>query len=85
MHPGAVGVPRAERIAQVRAGHPTAGDYAAYVPVGDAVAKLRRWQDAGSRIGYLSSHRNADDVTKDAFVLETRSFPAGQVQASVGS
>ena len=29
MHAGAVGVTRAERVAQVRSGHPTAGDYAA--------------------------------------------------------
>lgn len=48
MHAGAVGVPRAERVAQVRSGHPMVRDYAAYVPVGDAVAKLRRWQDAGA-------------------------------------
>src|SRR6185312_3612492 len=48
MHAGGVGVSRGERVAQVRAKHPTVGEYAAYVPVGDAVAKLRRWQDAGA-------------------------------------
>jgi hypothetical protein len=81
MHAGAVGVTRAERVAQVRSGHPTVGDYAAYVPVGDAAEKLRRWQDAGARIDYLSSHRNPDDVALDAFVLRTHGFPAGQVLA----
>jgi len=58
MHAGGVGVSRGERVAQVRAKHPTVGEYAAYVPVGDAVAKLRRWQDAGTVVDYLSSHRN---------------------------
>jgi hypothetical protein len=81
MRAGAVGVTRAERVGHVRSGHPTVGDYAGYVPVGDAVAKLRRWQDAGARINYLSSHRNPDDVALDAFVLRTHGFPAGQVLA----
>ena len=60
MHAGGVGVSRAERVAQVRAKHPTVGEYEAYVPVGDAVAKLRRWQDAGAAVAYLSSHRNPE-------------------------
>jgi hypothetical protein len=68
MHAGGVGVARAERVAQVRAHHPTVGDYGAYVPVGGAVAKLRRWQDAGAVVDYLSSHRDPNDVTLDALV-----------------
>ena len=81
MHSGAIGVTRAERVAQVRAGHPTIGDYAAYVPVDDVVAKLHRWQDAGAQIDYLSSHRNPDDVALDAFVLRMHGFPPGRVLA----
>jgi hypothetical protein len=81
MHAGGVGVIRAERVAQVRAKHPTVGEYAAYVPVGEAVAKLRRWQDAGAVVDYLSSHRNPSDVALDALVLRTHGFPAGQVLA----
>jgi hypothetical protein len=74
-------VTRAERVAQVRAGHPTVGDYGAYVPVDGAVAKLRRWQDAGAQIDYLSSHRDPDDVALDAFVLRADGFPVGRVLA----
>jgi hypothetical protein len=81
MHAGAVGVTRAERVAQVRAKHPTVRQYAAYVPVGDAVAKLRRWQAAGAVIEYLSSHRNPDDVAVDVLVLRTHDFPADRVLA----
>lgn len=81
MHAGGVGVPRGERVAQVRANHPTVGEYAAYVPVGDAVAKLRRWQDAGAVIDYLSSHRDPEDVARDALVLRTHGFPDGRVLA----
>ena len=81
MHAGGVGVPRAERVAQVRAHHPTVSDYGAYVPVGGAVAKLRRWQDAGAVVDYLSSHRNPNDVALDAVVLRTHGFPVGRVLA----
>jgi hypothetical protein len=81
MHAGGVGVTRAERVAQVHTKHPTVGEYAAYVPVGGAVAKLRRWQDAGAVVDYLSSHRNPDDVALDALVLRTHDFPAGRVLA----
>jgi hypothetical protein len=82
MHLGAVGRPRAERVAQVRRGaDPALHDYAAYVPVDGVVAKLRRWQAQGARIDYLSSHRNADDVAKDAYVLQKHGFPPGRVLA----
>jgi len=81
MHAGGVGVSRGERVAQVRAKHPTVGEYASYVPVGDAVAKLRRWQDAGAVVDYLSSHQNPDDVARDILVLRAYGFPAGRVLA----
>lgn len=81
MHAGGVGATRAERVAQVQANHPTVGEYAAYVPVGGALAKLRRWQDAGAVVDYLSSHRNPDDVALDVLVLRTHGFPAGRVLA----
>lgn len=81
MHSGGIGETRAKRVAQVRTGHPTVGDYAAYVPVDGAVAKLRRWQDAGARIDYLSSHRDPGDVAIDASVLRAHGFPAGRVLA----
>jgi hypothetical protein len=81
MHAGGAGVTRAERVAQVRANHPTVSDYAAYVPVGEAVAKLHRWHDAGAVVDYLSSHRNTDDMARDVLVLRTHGFPARRVLA----
>ncbi len=84
MHAGAVGVTRAGRVAQVRSGHPTVGDYAGYVPVGDAVAKLRRWRDAGATVDYLSLHRDPSDVALHSVVLRTHGFPAGCLPAGPG-
>ena len=82
MHPGGIGRRREERVAQVRTGtDPALHDYAAYVPVGNVVAKLRCWREHGAQIDYLSSHRNPDDVAKDAFVLQKYGFPPGRVLA----
>jgi hypothetical protein len=81
IHPGAIGLARAERVVQVRAGHPTIDDYAAYVPVDGAVTKLQRWHDTGARIDYLSLYRNPDDAALDPFVLGAHGFPAGRVLA----
>jgi hypothetical protein len=56
MHPSAVGRSREERVTQVRAGaDPSVHDYGAYLPIGDAIAKLRRWRQQGAQIDYLSS------------------------------
>jgi len=82
MHPGAIGRTREERVAQVRTGvDPALHDYTAYTPIDDAVTKLQRWRDQHAEIDYLSSHRNADDVAKDASVLRNYGFPSGRVLA----
>ena len=57
MHPSAVGRTRSEPVAQVRPGaDPSQHDFASYVPVEGAVAKLRLWHEQGAHIEYLSSH-----------------------------
>ncbi|HMD93443.1 MAG TPA: hypothetical protein VKG80_12460 [Trebonia sp.] len=79
MHSAAVGCSRAERVTQVMAKDPSVRDYAGYVPVDGAVAKLRGWADAGGLIDYLSSHEKSHDVAADKLVLRTYGFPGGHV------
>ena len=79
MHPTALGHSREERVAQVRRREPSVADYAAYVPVGNVVEKLARWQRQGAEILYLSSHRKPENVAKDASVVERFGFPAGEI------
>lgn len=72
MHASATGRTREERVAQVRiAADPTLHDYAEYVPVDNAVAKLWRWREQGVRIDCLSSHQNSHDVAKDDWGCRT--------------
>jgi hypothetical protein len=79
MHKSAEGKSREERVRQVENKDPSVLDYASYIPVGNAVEKLKSWQKHGAEILYLSSHEIADDVEKDKFVLEKYGFPKGAV------
>jgi len=79
MHKNAEGKTREERVKQVMDAEPSVHDYASYIPVGNAVEKLKSWQSQGAEILYLSSHETAEDVEKDKIVLEKYNFPKGQV------
>lgn len=79
MHKNAEGKIRKERVKQVMDGEPSVRDYISYVPIGNAVEKLKSWQSQGAEILYLSSHEAAEDVEKDKIVLEKYNFPKGQV------
>lgn len=48
-------------------------------PRGEAVAKLKRWQQQGAEIVYLSSHRQPENGAKDVAVLARGGFPPGAV------
>lgn len=78
-HKSAEGKSREERVRQVENKDPSVLDYASYIPVGNAVEKLKFWQSQGAEILYLSSHEVAEDVEKDRAVLEKYDFPNGQI------
>src|SRR3989338_3876728 len=79
MHKSAESKTREERVKQVLSSDPSVHDYISYIPVGNAVEKLKSWQTQGAEILYLSSHETAEDVEKDKSVLEKYDFPKGQV------
>src|SRR5687767_9530501 len=78
MHKSAIGKKREERIQQVKRSEKSVYDYAHYVPVGNAVEKLKNWQRQGALIIYLSSHRTLLNIKKDEKVLQTYHFPLGE-------
>ncbi len=79
MHKNAEGKTREERVKQVLNNDPSVYNYISYIPVGNAVEKLKNWQKQGAEILYLSSHETAEDVEKDKSVLEKYDFPKGPV------
>jgi hypothetical protein len=79
MHRNAKGLAREKAIRQVVEGDESLHDYASYIPVGNAAKKLRSWETQGAKICYLSSHKNAEHVERDKFVLNKYAFPDGQI------
>lgn len=79
MHAAGAGCSREERVRQVRQRDPSVRAYADYIPVGNAVKKLRAWTAQGAEILYLSSHRDPVHVEEDALVLRRYGFPVGPV------
>jgi hypothetical protein len=79
MHCSGVGCDRAARVRQCREGDPSIREYATYVPVDGAVAKLAAWRRQEAKISYLSSHRRIEHVLMDVYVLRHHAFPEGQV------
>jgi len=79
MHKNAEDKTREERVKQVLDSDPSVHDYISYVPIGNAVEKLKSWQAQGAEILYLSSHETVKDVEKDKLVLEKYDFPKGQI------
>lgn len=79
MHKNGVSKTREERVKQSIKREESVLDYVNYVPVGNAVDKLNRWQSQGARILYLSSHEFQGDVDKDKLVLDKYDFPKGTI------
>ncbi len=79
MHRSALGCSREERVRQVQQKEPSVRDYASYVPVDQAVPKLRAWSEQGATIVYVSSHKRPEHVEQDKSVLQAFHFPPGEV------
>ncbi len=79
MHTNAKGLARREIVEQIMESEESIHDYASYIPVGNAVKKLQEWKRQGAEICYLSSHKDAEDVERDKFVLKKYAFPDGQI------
>jgi len=79
MHKGGLGHKREDIAKQVIENEESVLDFASYVPIGNAVEKLKSWERKGVEIIYLSSHENSNDVEKDKSVLEKYDFPKGPI------
>jgi hypothetical protein len=80
MHKTALGHSREEIVKQVADEQESVHDYGSYVPIGNAVKKMRNWKNDGAEILYLTSRRKPDEVKKIQDVLKIFKFPEGQLQ-----
>jgi len=79
MHRGGIGRTREEIARQVEEKEQTIYDWASYVPVSSAVAKLKTWKNQGAEILYLTSRKRPDEVASIEGVLKKHGFPVGQL------
>ncbi len=79
MHKTGIGIDREERVKQSRGRDESVFEDEAYVPIGNAVKKLMKWQGRDAEITYLSPNESVEDVNKDRDVLEGHGFPRGEV------
>jgi len=90
MHKNAVGKTREQIIKQVKDQGESVRDFSAYVPIGNAVGKLKRWAGQGAEIFYLSAltedtKARGDEIvgkeglTVDQEVLDRNGFPRGKI------
>lgn len=75
MHSSAVDKSRAERVLQSSENAPELDNFRAYVPNGDVVGKLKRWQKQGAEIHYLTSRMLPNEIADVQAVLHRFGFP----------
>lgn len=76
MHKNAVGHDRSAIVKQVKENEPSVKNYAEYVPVGNAVKKIQKWQEQGGEIIFLTSRRTDEQINDIRSVLQKYNFPA---------
>ena len=79
MHQSGSGRTKEERVKQVVDREKSVMDFASYIPVENATAKLKSWFEQGAEISYLSSHKKIEDLQKDKSVLTKYEFPEGEI------
>jgi len=68
-----------ERVKQVQDGLPEVDNFETYIPVGNAVNKLKAWQKQGLEICYLTSRKLPEEVAMVRKTLKKYDFPDGEV------
>ncbi|MFH2019795.1 MAG: hypothetical protein ABIJ34_00115 [archaeon] len=53
--------------------------YESYIPIGNAVKKLRNWKKCGAELLYMTSRRKTDEIEQIRAVLKIFRFPQGQL------
>ena len=79
MHKTGVGKTREDKVKQSKDREASVLDYSSYVPVGNAVEKIKSWKNQRAEILYFSSHERKEDIEKDKIVLKNYHFPEAQV------
>jgi lincosamide nucleotidyltransferase A/C/D/E len=79
MHPSGKGVSREERVKQTKTKLLEMRRFKNYIPVDNAVKKLKIWVRQGAEICYLTSRRSKKEVSFIQQILDKYNFPKGEL------
>lgn len=77
MHATGYGCTREEVVAQVKNEDPSVHDYRSYIPIKNAVEKLKELEKHGHEICYLTSRTVDSEISDIRSVLDKFAFPKG--------
>jgi hypothetical protein len=80
MHKAALGLSREAAVEQVINKNTSVKDYASYIPIKSAVAKIRKWVEPGVELIYLTSRRIEKETADISSVLAKYNFPEGPLE-----
>ncbi|MEK7121666.1 MAG: hypothetical protein AAB857_03080 [Patescibacteria group bacterium] len=79
-HQSDIGLTREDIVKKVMNKEKTVRDFAHYVPIGNAVDKIKKWADWGAQIVYMTSRKSQKEVSDIQNVLDQNSFPKGVLE-----
>ena len=79
MHKNAKDLKRNKIVQQVKDKESSVHDYSSYVPISNAVKKLKIWAKQGFKIFYLTSRKKSNEINDIKKVLKKYSFPKGEL------
>lgn len=74
-HKNATGESRTEIVQQVKDNEKTVHDFSTYIPIRNAVEKIKNWQKQGAEIYYLTSRKTKTELISIRDVLKRNNFP----------
>ena len=79
MHKNAKDLKRNKIVQQVKDKESSVHDYSSYVPISNAVKKLKLWKKQGLEISYLTSRTKSREINSIKKVLKKYHFPKGKL------
>jgi len=78
MHKNGLGLDREKIVEQVQDNIDSSlHDYSSYIPIGNAINKIKLWKNQGDKIFYLTSRKSLSEINDIKKVLLRYKFPAG--------
>ena len=79
MHKNALGKTKKEIVKQVLDKEESVKDFSFYIPIGNAIKKLRKWKEKGVKISYLTSRTKIKEINQVKNTLRKYKFPKGKL------